>query len=68
MKIVVQADGYEMVLDDDMFEQFSLSVPSDITRVGIDGGWAETELGHTHIALTGMFKEGVRPEWRKIDG
>lgn len=62
MKISIEAEGYRMDIDEDMFESFGLSIPSDITETSA----GQVVLGRTHIALTGMFKEGVRPEWKEI--
>lgn len=65
VRIIVQhpESGQELVIDSDDLESFGLSLPSDV-YVYEDN---HRELGRTHIALTGIFKEGVRPEWKEID-
>lgn len=62
MKIIIEENGYRMELEEDVLEQFSLSAPSDVHHL-LDGA---RELGRTHVVLVGLFKEGLRPEWRKI--
>lgn len=64
VKITVEAGGHKLVLTGEMFEDFSLSIPSDIVQAE-DG---TRELGHKHIALVGLFKEGVRPQWEVGNG
>lgn len=67
VKITVEAGGHKLVLTDEMFEDFSLSIPSDIvTREGFET--TTKELAMTHIALVGLFKEGVRPQWEVGNG
>lgn len=63
MRIIVESEGYQLVIEEDMLDHFALSIPSDVHHY--PGG--STELGRTHIVLTGLFKEGVRPEWREIN-
>lgn len=63
MKITIEAEGFQLVLDEDMFESWGLSIPSDVL-IYEDG---RKELAKMHVSLTALFKEDVRPEWRKID-
>lgn len=62
MKIIIEANGYRLELDEEMFESFGLSIPSDVFT-DADGA---VELARAHVALTALFKEGVRPEWKEI--
>lgn len=69
VKITVEAGGHKLVLTDEMFEDFSLSIPSDvITEYKDEKAAATRELGRVHIALVGLFKEGVRPQWEVGNG
>lgn len=64
VKITVEFGENKLVLAGEMFEDFSLSIPSDvITEYKDERAAATRELGRAHIALVGLFKEGVRPQW-----
>lgn len=63
MKITIEAAGQRLVLTDDQFENFSLSIPRD-THVDAEG--RRTLSARTHVALVGEFKEDVRPLWEEI--
>lgn len=64
MKIILEAEGLRAVVEDEMLEDFSLSVPSDVHHLP-EG---KKELGRTHIVLVGLLKEDVRLTWEEIDG
>lgn len=64
MRIIVETEGGRLEIDEDQLESFGLSIPSDVY---MDGEFNTRELGRVHISLTGIFKEGVRPEWREIN-
>lgn len=62
MRIVIEANGYRMTVDEADLENFGLSIPSDV-YIDQDG---QRELGRVHISLTGLFREGFRPQWEEI--
>lgn len=69
MKIIVEAEGNRLVIEEDDLESFGLSMPSDVIQTGVtETGYATRELGRTHISLTGIYKEGFRPAWEAIEG
>lgn len=61
MKITIEVNGMELVVTEDMFDQVAWSIPCDV-YIDPDG---RRTLGRAHLALTGQFKEGVRPEWKE---
>jgi|RhiMetdeSRZDD1v2_1073273.scaffolds.fasta_scaffold225350_3 hypothetical protein len=61
-RVIIEAEGFRMVIDEENLDSFGLSLPSDVYR-GPDG---DTELGRSHVSLTGIFKQGFRPEWEEI--
>lgn len=62
MKITIETNGYRMVISEDDLESFGFSIPCDVHHLP-DG---TKELGRTHISLTGLFKEDVRPMWEEV--
>lgn len=64
MRIIVEAEGNRLVIEEDDLESFGLSIPSDVVRD--EDGFAE--LGRVHISLTGIFRDDFRPRWEAIDG
>ncbi len=61
MKVTIEANGYKIVVTEDMFERFNFSLPRDVLR---DGAGVVT-LGRAHLMVGGQFKDGVTPEWVK---
>ena len=59
MRITIEEDNFKLVISEEDLESYGLSIPSDI-RHNADGS---VELGRMHIALTGIFKDGVRAKW-----
>ena len=62
MRITIEAEGQRIVIDEEDLESFGLSMPSDV-YVEQDG---TRELGRLHVSLTGIFKEGFRPQWETV--
>lgn len=62
MRIIVEAEGHRIVIDEADLASWALSIPSD-TEVDGDG---KRKLARTHISLTGNFKEDFRPLWEAI--
>jgi hypothetical protein len=61
LKVTVEVNGQRIVIEGDQFDDFSLSIPSDV-HTDADG---RRELGRTHVVLVGILKEDVRPLWEE---
>jgi hypothetical protein len=61
VKVTIEAAGQRMVIEDDQFDDFSLSIPSDVHHL-LDG---TRETGRTHIVLVGILKEDAQPVWEE---
>jgi hypothetical protein len=59
MKITIEVNGCKIELTEEMFEQFTFSLPRDVHHY--EGN--RNELGRAHMMMGGMFKDGVTPEW-----